>query len=47
MARKNKRTLAHIAELIAGDLREFGYPDVTADMVKDAWRAMKAKTALP
>lgn len=36
-----RRTLARVAELTAKDLRTFGYPQTTEQMIKDVWWAMK------
>lgn len=39
---KMKRNLSRVAELVAKDLRAFGYPDATEQMVVDVWRDMQA-----
>ncbi len=41
MAKSMARTLARVAELISQDLRAFGYPDCTDQMIKETWWAMK------
>lgn len=49
MARKNY-TLGMAMEAIAKSLREFGYPDTTATMIReiyDAWLSGKRGTDLP
>ena len=38
---KRKITKQTAFESVARSLREFGYPDVTAQMVEDTWNAMK------
>jgi hypothetical protein len=37
-----KYTKAKAFEAVAKSLREFGYPDASADMVRETWDAMKA-----
>lgn len=53
MARKKHRgytTRLDVCKPVASSLREFGYPDVTADMIKvilDAWLEGKRNSQLP
>jgi hypothetical protein len=41
------RTLRDAYETVARSLREFGYPDATADMIRDTHNAMKAGEPIP
>lgn len=43
MAKNMERPLARVAELVSKDLRTFGYPGCTDQMIKETWWAMKRK----
>lgn len=50
MKTPKRGTQAHAFWLVAKTLRESGYPDVTAEMVSDVWKAMtdgKPETEMP
>ncbi len=45
MAKINTQKAAH--EVIAESLREFGYPDATADMIREVHEAMRPHQSSP